>query len=259
MDANGYVTDYRVVGGSTIESTGDADSTDAYAGMFLQAAEAATVAAPNPGRLMALAPAVRAAVAAIRSTQRADGLTGAKPTWMVAYLMNQAEAYAGLQSAARLALSVGDKTLAKDASAAAARIARAVDRLWNPATGAFDWAVHPNGARQATSWAQLYPDALSQVWAVRFGLVQGPRARAVLDRFLQAHPSAHDPNAPDLVDGQVASTGYWPGAAAALRSVDLGAPARYHDGSAAAAAASGRAWPYSVQVAADLLRLTTLT
>jgi hypothetical protein len=250
MDANGYVTDYRVLGGSSIESTGDADSTDAYAGMFLQAVEAATVAAPNPGRLMVLAPAVRAAVSAI---------TGAKPTWMVAYLMNEAEAYAGLQSAARLALSARDKTLAKDASAAAARIARAVDRLWNPATGAFDWAVHPNGARQATSWHQLYPDALSQVWAVRFGLVQGPRARAVLGRFLQEHPGAHDPNAPDLVDGQVVPTGYWPGAAAALRSVDPGAPARYHDGSAAAAAASGRAWPYSVQVAADLLRLTTVT
>jgi hypothetical protein len=256
MDANGYVTDYRVVG-ETISSTGDADSTDAYAGLFLLAVEAASAAAPDPARLMKLAPALRSAVAAIRSTQRVDGLTGAKPAWMVAYLMNEAEAYAGLMAASRLALTVGDRALARDAALAAARIQRGVDRLWNASTDAFDWAVHPDGARQATNWAQLYPDALSQVWAVRYGVVQGPRARAVLTRFLQAHPNAHDPNAPDLVDGRVAPTGYWPGAAIALRLVDPAAPSRYGAGTVSVAAATGRAWPYSVQVAGDLVRLTT--
>jgi hypothetical protein len=256
MDANGYVSDYTI-SGSTLVSTGDADSTDAYAGVFLLAVEAANTAAPDRTRLVALAPALRKAVDAIRSTQRADGLTGAKPAWMVAYLMNEAEAFAGLQAATRLALGVGDRVLARDASAAAARIQRAVDRLWNPGTGAYDWAVHPTGARQPTSWAQLYPDALSQVWAVRYGLVRGSRARSVLTQFLRTHPNAHDPTAPDLVDGRVAPTGYWPGAALALRLVDAGAPARYLAGTTATATATGRAWPYSVQIAGDVVRLAT--
>jgi hypothetical protein len=256
MDANGYVTDYRVEGAALV-STGDADSTDAYAGTFLLAVEAAYTAAPNRARLGTLAPALRRAVGAIRSTQRADGLTGAKPTWMVAYLMNEAEAFAGLQAAARLASTVGDKALAREASSAAGQLQRGVDRLWNSRTGAYDWAVHPDGARQPTSWAQLYPDALSQVWAVRFGLVQGSRARAVLTQFLRTHPNAHDPTAADLVDGHVGPTGYWPGAAIALRLVDAGAPARYLGGTATAATATGRAWPYSVQIAGDVIRVAT--
>ena len=118
MDARGYVTDYQVSGG-TLVSTGDADSTDAYAGLFLLAVEAVQTAAPNGARLLALAPAVRLGVAAIRSTQRADGLTGAKPSWMVAYLMNEAEAFAGLQAATRLALVIGDRALARDGDTAA--------------------------------------------------------------------------------------------------------------------------------------------
>jgi hypothetical protein len=256
MDANGYVTDERVVGDQLV-STGDADSTDAYAGVFLLAVEAVNTSAPDRARLIALAPALRRAVGAIRSTQRSDGLTGAKPTWMVAYLMNQAEAFAGLMAASRLAPAVGDDALARDALASARAVQRGVDRLWNDATGSFDWAVHPDGVRQTTSWAQLYPDAVSQVWAVRYGLVTGGRARVVLTRFLQAHPHAHDPQATDLVDGAAAPTGYWPGLATALRLVDPSAPARYLQGTAAVAAASARAWPYSVQTAADMIRLAT--
>jgi len=256
MDLHGYVSDYRV-SGATLVSTGDADSTDAYAGAFLLAVEAASTAAPNLARLRALMPAMRRAVDAIRSTQRPDGFTGAKPTWMVAYLMNQAEAFAGLQAAARLAATAGERALARDATLSATRIQRGVDRLWNPSTRSLDWAVHENGARQRTNWAQLYPDALSQVWAVRYGLLHGPRARSVLLTFLQAHPHAHDPNALDLVDGRLAPAGYWPGIAGVLRLVDAGAPGRYLEGTNAAATASGRSWPYSVQTAAEVLRLTT--
>jgi hypothetical protein len=256
MDIRGYVTDFSVTP-SGLVSTGDQDSTDAYSGMFLIALEATKNAAPNPTRFAALAPKVRVAVDAIRSTQRADGLTGAKPTWMVAYLMNEGEAYAGLLAGARLASSLGDRTTARNASAAADRISRAVDRLWNASTGSYDWAVHPNGVRQPTNWAQLYPDAVSQVWAVRYGLVRRDRVAPLLRQFLATHPNAHDPNAVDLVDGQTRATGYWPGLAFGLRFVDAGAPARFVAGTRAAAAASGLAWPYSVQIAGDVFRLAT--
>ncbi len=131
MDANGYVTDFRITNGSLV-STGSEDSTDAYAGMFLLALDAAFRAAPNKPLLRALAPEVRAAVNAVRSTQRADGLTGAKPSYMVAYLMNQAEAFAGLTAAARLAFILGDPLLARDARTAAGRIQAGVEQLWNP-------------------------------------------------------------------------------------------------------------------------------
>jgi hypothetical protein len=254
MDANGYVTDYRIDNGNLV-STGNADSTDAYAGMFLVALDAAYRAAPNQSRLRAIAPKVHAAVTAVRSTQRVDGLTGAKPSYMVAYLMNQAEAYAGLIAATRLAYTMGDPALAHDASNAATRIQTGVEQLWNPATGAYDWASHPDGAHQTTNWSQLYPDAVSQVWAVRFGVARSDHARAVLLRFLQTHPHAYDPSAVDLVNGTVSPAGYWPGLGLALRFVDPGAPSRFLAGTRNQAAATARAWPYSVQIAADSIEL----
>jgi hypothetical protein len=257
MDAAGYVTDYHVVPGG-LASTGSADSTDAYAAMFVLNVEAAYRAAPNGLRLGALAPKLRLAVAAMRSTQRTDGLTGAKPDWNVAYLMNDAEVFAGLNAAARLGSVLRDRQLVAVASDAARRLQKGFDRLWNPSTGAYDWAVHGDGARQPTNWGQLYPDAMSQVWAVRYGLVRGPRAVALLRTFLATHPNAHDPNASDLIDGSVRPTGYWPGLGLALVWADRAAPARFLAGTRAAAAGTGLAWPYSVQTAGDVLALIAL-
>jgi hypothetical protein len=171
--------------------------------------------------------------------------------------MNEAEAYAGLLAGARLTTTLGDRTTARDATAVADRISRAVDKLWNSKTRSYDWAVHPNGVRQPTNWAQLYPDAVSQVWAVRYGLVRRDRVAPLLGQFLARHPNAHDPNALDLVDGTVRPTGYWPGLAFGLRAVDPAAPGRFAAGTRAAAAATANAWPYSVQIAGDVTLLTT--
>jgi hypothetical protein len=174
---------------------------------------------------------------------------------MVAYLMNQAEAFAGLTAASRLAYTLDDPVLARDARNAAGRIQAGVEQLWNPTTGAYDWASHPDGAHQVTNWSQLYPDAVSQVWAVRFGVARSDRTRAVLLRFLATHPHAYDPSAVDLVNGTVSPAGYWPGLGLALRFVDPGASSRFLAGTRGQAAATTRAWPYSVQIAADSIEL----
>lgn len=254
MDANGYVTDFHVVPGGLV-STGSADSTDAYAAMFVLTVDAAQRAAPDATRLDALVPKVRLAVDAMRSTQRAGGLTGATPDWDVAYLMNDAEVFAGLRAAARLGRVVRDRNLVAEATGAARRLQRGFDRLWNPKVDAYDWAVHADGVREPTNWAQLYPDAVSQVWAVRYGLVRGPRAAALVRKFLRTHPSAHDPNSVDLIDGALGLTGYWPGLGLALASVDPGAPTRFLAGTRGATPTTGAAWPYSVQTAGDVLVL----
>ena len=177
MDASGYITDYRVEGG-TIVSTGDADSTDAYAGVFLLAVEAANTAAPDRPRLEALAPALRVGgechpldTARRRphgSEARVDGLV---PHERGGGVRRVARSVPSRGSDAVIGCSPRRRPLPRQ------RIERGVDRLWNQRTSSFDWAVHPDGTRQATSWDQVYPDALSQVWAVRFGLVRGPRAR----------------------------------------------------------------------------------
>jgi hypothetical protein len=169
-------------------STGDMDSTDAYAGTFLLAARAALRVSGDRARLATLRAGIGGAVRAIEATQDRDGLTWAKPTWRVKYLMDQAETYAGLRAASELARALGDEALAVRTTDDAERLRAGVAGLWNPATGAYDWARHDGDARQRTNWTLLYPDALQQMWAVAFGLVDQRRGAWLVARFDAAQP-----------------------------------------------------------------------
>src|SRR5690348_5071727 len=72
--ANGFVTDYDVDATGVETSTGDEDSTDAYAGTFLSAVRAAYTVDPSISQLRALQTSITAAVDAIEATQDVDGL-----------------------------------------------------------------------------------------------------------------------------------------------------------------------------------------
>lgn len=156
QDERGYVTDYAVAADGSLASTGDMDSTDSYAALFALAAEAAyrstralDGAGAARGRLTALAPGLDGALRAVESTVASDGLTWAKPTWRVAYLMDQAEVYAGMTSAGRLFAALGDSRRAKRARSVADGVRRGVAGLWNPARGSYDWARHEDGSTTA--------------------------------------------------------------------------------------------------------------
>lgn len=257
QDASGFVTDYTIVDGRPV-STGDMDSTDAYAGTFLMATHEIWRATGDRARLDSLHRAVGKAVDAILATQDADGLTWAKPSWKVKYLMDQAEAAAGLSAAQELAAVLGDAELAARSAVAGQRLDAGLEGLWNPATGTYDWAVHASGVRQATNMAILYPDAMQQAWMVAFGRTPAGRGRAMLDRFLAAHPNWDDPRATARYDSGTKAVGYWAPVGWALQRE--GDPAGAAAGAAsieAAASAAGRAWPFTPGDAGQLLVLET--
>lgn len=255
QDASGFVTDYTVAGEQQA-STGDMDSTDAYAGTFLVAANAAWQATGDLERLRELEPGIVAAVAAIQATQRSDGLTWAKPGVHVKYLMDQAEAFAGLRSAAMLGGVLGNAPLVDRASGSARRLRTGVRRLWNPRRGAYDWAVHAHGVRQPTNWHVLYPDALQQTWAVAFGLVRGERARALMRRFAREQPRWDRPAAIARFRSGPRSVGYWaPAAWAFARVGDLPRSRLAARRLRRAALARGRAWPFTPADAGQLVML----
>ncbi len=246
----GYVTDYTIVNGTTPVSEGHMDSTDAYAGTFLAAAWDTYAATQDLSQLEAIASGIAGAVHAIATTQQPDGLTWALPTYPVAYLMDNAEVYGGLVAAARLEEALGNAT------AAAADVHRAelsrqgIASLWDPRTGAYDWARQVNGWQHPTSWNTFYPDAMEQVWAAAWDAVPASRGAYLLGRFARAHPNWSDPtstalflNGASLKSGTV---GYWPMAATAFNQVGGAAKA---DSSAhtilSAAAAVNYAWPYT--------------
>jgi hypothetical protein len=256
QDASGFVTDYNVAADSE-SSTGLMDSTDAYAGTFLTATRAFWDATHDRPRLRGLKRGIVAAVAAIKATQEADGLTWAKPAWHVKYLMDQAEAYRGLRDAASLAGALGAANLVSVTRAESARLRQGVQGLWNEGAGAYDWALHEGGSRHPTNWDILYPDAMEQVWAVASGLASGPRAQQLMRHFAAAQPSWDQPTALARYDSGVGPVGYWPLVARGfaltgdhqLASI---AVTRLR----ANALATARAWPFTPADAGQLITLT---
>jgi hypothetical protein len=222
QDEHGYVADYRRTGDG-LESIGDTDSTDAASGIFLIATWAASALGPaDLPRLRALWPQVILAVSAIESTMDSDGLTWAKPSWHVKYLMDNAEALAGLDAAAAMARPGNDPALGRRAAADAKRIRAGIASLWNPATGAYDWALHASGVRIPADWTVLYPDSVEQAWAVAFGAVPAARAKQLMSTFQVSQPNWDRPGATaNYYDGYVypSSVGFWPIAALALQRV----------------------------------------
>jgi hypothetical protein len=253
QDANGFVTDYRLTSGAET-STGDMDSTDAYAGMFLLAVRATWLATHDTARLRGLHHGIAAAVAAIEATQDGDGLTWAKPSWHVKYLMDEAEAYGGLVAAAGFGQPLDDTALANNAAGAAARLQNGAQRLWNPALGAYNWALHSDGAQHPTNWSVLYPDAMEQMWPVAFGLVTGARARSLVTQFAAAQPNWDRPAATALFDSGPSPIGYWAVAAWAMARVgDTSGAGAATDQIRAAALAANRAWPFTTADAGQLI------
>jgi hypothetical protein len=149
MDADGVVHDYVVVR-KRPEVTDDEDSVDATSGLFLLALREASLAVPLGSQrdlLEQFRPGIGRAVHAIESLRDGDGLTWAKPSWRVKYLMDNAEAYGGLLAAGDVATTLGDSGLAASALAGAARAKEGAQTLWDPERQAYDWAKHANGYR----------------------------------------------------------------------------------------------------------------
>ena len=249
-NASGFVTDYTVSSTGIETSTGDMDSTDAYAGTFLLAVRAVSRAG---GNIKTLTTAIKGAVTAVEATQDGDGLTWAKPTWQVKYLMDESEVYAGLRAAADLGTTLNDRTLRARAMVDANAVAAGVSGLWDASTQAYDWA-RDGGAQVATNWANLYSDSMEQAWASTFG-VASPSA-GLLTTLDNDHPLWDQPGATDLVNGSPATVGYWPVAGwgfLASGSAARAATAATHIRSAALT--TNRAWPFTTGNAGQLIVL----
>jgi len=195
-------------------------------------------------------------VRAVLATQQPDGLTWALPDYHVSYLMDQSEALAGLRSAAVLAAAIGRTDVAGTAAAAAARMQTGINSLWDPPTGAYDWAVASDGAHQATTWSNLYPDALEQAWAVAYGAVPAARAAALMSTFAAAGPSWDDPQSIAVINGTRGPIGYWPVAAWAFaRAGDRAEAVSGWSSIEAGAATASRDWPFTTASAGQLISL----
>jgi len=254
QDSNGFVTDYNVDASGVETSTGDEDSTDAYAGTYLSALRAAYAVDPDWSQLSSLHPSIAAAVGAIEATQDTDGLTFAKPSWPVKYLMDQAETYDGLVSADELAGALGDRVLAHRSQTDAAAMKTGIASLWDAPTGGYDWAK--SGGVTTTDWTQLYPDAMEQAWIAGSPAISTTRARQLVNTLEQAQPLWDSPTATANVNGGAGTVGYWAVAGWGLLRVGQTGPAlAAADSIRTAALDANRDWPFTTGDAGELIVL----
>ncbi|HVL91586.1 MAG TPA: hypothetical protein VM841_15295 [Actinomycetota bacterium] len=257
MDARGFVTDYQWAGGGW-RSTGDMDSTDAYAATFLLAAHETLRATGDLTRLSGLRGALHRALDALDATATGEGLHFAKPTYPIKYLMDEAENYAGLNAAVALGAALQDAALASRARRDAERLKAAVPLFKHPVAG-YHWALDAmNRPAAALNWNELYASAVAQAWAIAFGLVEGAEAASLFARFEAAQPRWDEPLATTQYPWGPGRVDYWP--VVALAAKRAGDPARAAQAATRirdAALSENRFWPYTTAEAGEMIMVMT--
>jgi hypothetical protein len=188
---NGTIYNYNV-NGSVETSTGDADSTDAYAATFISLAWAYWNTGNGSARsyIQSIESDLDTIASVIVATQQSDGLTWAKPDYQYKLLMDNSESYQGLTDAASLFSALGNRTKSQYYSLHAEKLQQGIQSLWISSSGG--WAVYKDssGSKAAPNFATWYPDATSQLYPVLHNVVSSSdsHAKTVYTNFNKAWP-----------------------------------------------------------------------
>jgi hypothetical protein len=190
----GAITDYTILANGNLQSTGTADSVDAYAATFLTLVSTAWQYGDAPTRtyVQGLQTDVERIASAIDAVTDVDGLTWALPTYHTKYVMDQSEVYAGLNDLATLRSSAyGDIAGGLAASQRAATLrATILSTFWNDARGTFAIGMDASGAQTLPN-PGVWADAMSQLAPILHGVIapSSSVAAGVYGRFNAAFPS----------------------------------------------------------------------
>ncbi|KAH3745599.1 hypothetical protein Pelo_13001 [Pelomyxa schiedti] len=200
----GFVFDYtRDISepDSDWQETGDMDSTDSYAAMYLVALYYTYKVDSNSTLLWDLADSIPLAVTAIEQTLN-HNLTWAKPSYHIKYLMDNSEVVAGLHACEQLALALSQTQLANRCSSLASAVSGAIQtNLWrNEDEG---WSMYMDEARntESANWTILYADAVCQAWPTAFGAIPDNSpcdSDQIVGKLVTLHPQWCQPLEQDL-------------------------------------------------------------
>jgi len=187
---DGTVTDYALTPEGTLTSTGEMDSTDAYAAMFLWlVAERWRITQEPSDWLRKRERSCVLALSAVLLTLQDDGLTIGKPDWPIEYLMDNADVVAGLRSADVIFDALGNPGMASHCRALAARCEKELRSFFDPQRGYYAWYRDLNG-NMGLELDKWYPDVMAQVlFLSRVGRPDDPDRKVfdlVVGRFLSA-------------------------------------------------------------------------
>lgn len=173
LNPDSYVNDYVWRDGQEID-TGKADSEDSYPATFFLLALAYVAATEDLAWALGCGDKLVAILDGLLALQQKDGLTWAKRTWKVNYLMDNCEVVQGLYAAEKLLGLIGEKAGAARAKQGAERCARGIDAMYDEKKAAY--AVYD---RHLPNWRKWYPDATSQAFPILSGMLAADSSAAI--------------------------------------------------------------------------------
>lgn len=191
QNADGTIYDFRGTREKP-EPTGDYDSSDSYPALFVCLCWETYQVTRDRAWLRAHWLAVERSVAGIRLTWQADGLTFAKPSYRVKYLMDNVEVRAGLRAAVRIAGALGNARRRTEWEGLLEENRHGLQALWLAREGRFAVALFEDGNRHE-AFAKWYPDGMANAFALAYLLSPvDPLARALTDGLERAFPDDAD-------------------------------------------------------------------
>ncbi|MFD0717344.1 hypothetical protein [Paenibacillus sp. GCM10027626] len=175
----------------TEATTGDCDSTDSYASTFLNVLRKYAEMTGDIAYVQAHQSDIGLIAGAMLATKQADGLTWAKPTHKVKYLMDNTEVYKGLDDMVWISEAIFADETAADVYRKHMEDVRAgiENELWSESRQAYAYAKTEDGMLIHSNWSRFYPDAPAQLFPIWTGILEpsGERARKLYETFNAHH------------------------------------------------------------------------
>jgi hypothetical protein len=160
----GYVNDFRIEDGREVD-TGTADSEDSYHATLLSLLAEAVRQTEETEWIASCKADLADVFDALTRLQQKDGLTWAKHSYRVKYLMDNCEVWQGLEDASFLFHVLGMKEKAREAKRRADACRNGIASMYSEWRGAY--AIYD---RTYPGWRKWYPDVTSQAFPIVYRL-----------------------------------------------------------------------------------------
>ena len=185
---SGTVSDFDIKG-KTLKLKPVFDSIDGYSGIFLVLFNRYYDLTGDGELFKANWQKIQDIAYTIAFLQQKSGMTIALPDYPVEYLMDNCEAYGGVQGFLQLAQKLQQPVDKVYYQKVADSIKAGVYSLYSAKTGTFKWSGEKD-RNSYSIWEKFYPDAYAQIFSVYYGLLTKEEQKYIWDTFIELYPAA---------------------------------------------------------------------
>lgn len=182
VNDNGYVNDYRL-NKTTETDTGKADSEDSYHATLFSLLAEWIRSAEETDWIERRKEELAVLLSAVARLQQKDGLTWAKRSYRVKYLMDNCEVAKGFEDAAYVFSLLGDGDAAAEANNRAAACRSGIYSMYSSLREAY--AIYD---RTYPKWRKWYPDVTSQAFPILYRLARPGEDTVLYEKMTRAFP-----------------------------------------------------------------------